>query len=115
MKTERSSVYAAIDAEREYQDQAWPENAGTVENQRERTVAEELLMIEEYVAKARTAWTNAPRNVEADVTTNVLRKIAAIAVRAMENHGAPGREGFGVFVPAYYGFAPASPDDDIPF
>lgn len=87
----RETVYAAIDTERTYQDKVWQENAGTVEGQPVRTVAEELLMLEEYVAKARTAWTNAPRADEALATTEVLRKCAAICVRAMENHGAPGR------------------------
>jgi len=109
MKTLRESVYVAVDSEREYQDHMWRENAGLVEGQPVRTVAEELLMIEEYVARARKAWTDCPRDDEALTLTPMFRKIAAIAVRAMENHGAPGRDGFGVFVPD-----PLA-DDDIPF
>lgn len=106
MKTERVMVYAAIDSEREYQDTVWQSNA-----LEPRTVAEELLMLEEYVVRARKVWTDEPRETEALVTTEVIRKIAGIAVRAMENHGAPGRTGYGVFTPVY---TPV-PDDDIPF
>jgi hypothetical protein len=109
LKTERQSVYAAIDSEREYQDSKWPANAGIYAEVR--TPGEELLMIEEYAARARALWTDTPdgRLAEDQALTAMFRKIAGIAVRAMEHHGAPGREGFGVFVP------PPVSDDDIPF
>lgn len=87
----RAAVYAAIDSERDYQTRVWRENAGLDETQPVRTVAEELLMLEDYVARARTAWTNAPRATEVGITTDILRKCAGICVRAMENHGAPSR------------------------
>ena len=90
--TPREVVYKAIDSERSYQTRFWRENAGLSETEPVRTVAEELLMLEEYVARARTAWTNAKRDVEVEVTTDVLRKCAGICVRAMENHGAPFRK-----------------------
>lgn len=89
--TARHVVYAAIDTERDYQDRVWKDNAGKEPNSPVRTVAEELLMLEEYVAKARAAWTIAPRNMENEMTTDVLRKCAGICVRALENHGAPSR------------------------
>lgn len=87
----RTEVYALIDGEREYQDRMWAENAGKVADAPVRTIAEELLMLEDYVARARTAWTNAPRATEVTVTADILRKCAGICVRAMENHGAPPR------------------------
>lgn len=90
--TLRVTVFAAISSERNYQDRVWRENAGADETQPVRTVAEELLMLEEYVARARKAWTDAPRATEVAVTTDVLRKCAGICVRAMENHGAPKRK-----------------------
>lgn len=89
--TPRDRVYAAIDSERDYQDRVWAENAGKVAGAQVRTVAEELLMLEEYVSKARAAWTVAPRSAEVLITTDILRKCAGICVRAMENHGAPER------------------------
>jgi hypothetical protein len=90
--TSRLTVFSAIATEREYQDRVWRENAGQDESQPVRTVAEELLMLEEYVAKARAAWTAAPRATEVQITTDILRKCAGICVRAMENHGAPFRK-----------------------
>jgi hypothetical protein len=87
----RKEVYEAIDSEREYQNRVWRENSGDVPGHEARTVAEELLMLEDYVSRARTAWTNSLRNVEIHVTTDILRKCAGICVRAMENHGAPKR------------------------
>lgn len=87
MKTSREDVYAAIDSERDYQTRVWRENAGLEPTCPVRTVAEELLMLEDYVARARTAWTNAPRASEVAITTDILRKCAGICVRAMENHG----------------------------
>lgn len=87
----RTEVYAAIDSERDYQTKVWRENAGLEPECPVRTVAEELLMLEDYVARARTAWTNAPRATEVAITTDILRKCAGICVRAMENHGAPKR------------------------
>lgn len=83
----RSEVYAAIDSERDYQTRVWRENAGLEPTAPVRTVAEELLMLEDYVARARTAWTNARRDAEVAITTDILRKCAGICVRAMENHG----------------------------
>lgn len=90
-KTHIDFVFAAIKTERAYQDKVWRENSGETEAP-VRTVAEELLMLEDYVARARTAWTNAPRNTEVAITTDMLRKCAGICVRAMENHGAPYRK-----------------------
>lgn len=87
----RDRVYEALDSERDYQDKVWAENAGKVPGADVRTVAEELLMLEEYVAKARSAWTVTPRASEVAVTTDILRKCGGIVTRALENHGAPKR------------------------
>lgn len=111
LRTDRESVFRAIDSEREYQASHWPCNDGAG-GEPVRTVAEELLMIEEYAARARKVWTDCKRTAEVPEVTNFMRNIAAIAVRAMENHGAPGREGYGVFVPQ---IVQERSDDDMPF
>lgn len=81
-KTAREDVYAAIDSERVYQDAQWPQGNPL-------TIGESLLLIEQYTAKACVVWTvESPPETE---TLNVVRKIAGIAVRCMENHGAPKR------------------------
>lgn len=91
-KATREQVYQAIDGERDYQTRVWRENAGLEPTAPVRTVAEELLMLEDYVARARKAWTDAPRATEIHITTDILRKCAGICVRALENHGAPSRQ-----------------------
>lgn len=86
--TTRTEVYAAIDTEREYQDHIWPQSEGA-ELSPPHTVGEDILLLDEYVQRARALWTEEPKP-ESD-TLNFIRKIAAIAVRCMEQHGAPKR------------------------
>lgn len=87
MTTPRSEVYAAIDGERDYQDKVWAESSYV--DPRPLSIGEDLLLMEEYLAKARLAWT-IERRPEIDALNNI-RKIAGIATRSMENHGAPKR------------------------
>jgi len=82
-------VYAAIDSERRYQDRVWTES-GSAGNPNPLTIGEFLLLIEAYVAQARTDWSREPKPVREAL--HGLRKIAGIAVNAMEQHGAPVRE-----------------------
>ncbi len=82
----RQEVYLAIDTEREYQDNLTPARR----EKREMVTGEELVLLREYVDRAFANWTNTP-GVNPVTTLHDLRKIAAIAVRAMENHGAPPR------------------------
>lgn len=88
MKATRQEVYEAIDGERDYEDELWPQN-GERDNPR-LTVGEFLLLIEEYVDKARKDWTVESRPENA--TLKGIRKIAGIAVNCMENHGALRRQ-----------------------
>lgn len=85
----RADVYAAIDSERAYQNSL----GGDRREPREinHSVGDYLTMLRFYVTKADQAWTDNPGT---DAAMNVIRKIAGIAVRAMEEHGAPRREGF---------------------
>jgi len=83
MKTSRTRVYELIDDERREQ-QSRPSLSPAP------SVAAELVVLQHYVDKARAAFTSArPDSTEA--TMNAVRIIAAIAVRAMETHGAPVR------------------------
>ncbi len=81
----REKVYAAINTERYYQDHAWP-----LGQEPEFSIGEEILLIEEYARRAREAWTDEKQGAEVE-TLNTVRKIAGIAVRCMENHGAQQR------------------------
>lgn len=85
----RDAVYRAIDSERDYQDRFWPGREQGGANRL--TVGEFVLLLEEYILKARAEWT-----VEAKPEVNTLdmvRKVAGIAVNCMEQNGAPMRGG----------------------
>lgn len=80
---ERQEVYKLIDGERNYQD-----NLSELARYRQKTVAEELVIIERYTRKALDAWTDNPGD---EAALDVVRKIAATCIRCMEVHGAPSR------------------------
>jgi hypothetical protein len=85
----REDVYKLIDTERAYQDRIWQdqENPG---QPNPLSIGEVVLLIEEYTAKARAQWT-IEKKPEVD-TMDIIRKIAGVTVRAMEQHGARPRE-----------------------
>lgn len=79
--TSRTQVHQAINGERDYQDGI---------SSLRLTIGEELLLLEEYIARARKRWTG--EFVQPEIQTlGVIRKVAGIAVRCMEHHGAPER------------------------
>jgi len=76
---ERVNVYNLIDGERDYQDaqaKQW-NHKGTP------SVEAEILLIEEYASKLRTAWATTSGNEPLDI----IRKIAGVSTRCLENHG----------------------------
>lgn len=73
------SVFEIVKRERQYQDSLGSDRVdGHVHS-----VGEELLLMNTYLRKATDAWSNNPGDFEALMQ---IRKIAAIAVRSMENH-----------------------------
>lgn len=74
----RDNVYEAIDGERDYQDVRWQKPRHTHTN------TEFLVYINHYVQKGLAAVSVADSDLEAK---DVLRKIAALAVAAMEANG----------------------------
>lgn len=79
----RNVVFDIVDGERDYQDEQWSAA------ERQLTPGEYLILMEEYVAKARATWVKEHGDVG---LRNAFRKWAGIAVRAMEQHGALPRE-----------------------
>ncbi len=77
----RKDVYKLIDGERNYQDGLGGKPL---------CVGEEILLAAEYLERARKEWTEDFNSPEMGALA-MLRKVAGIAVRAMENHGAPVR------------------------
>lgn len=81
----RSAAFAAIDSERDYQDALTPERTSGEDH----TVGDYITMLQQYQNEAVQAWT---KNAGDDAALEIVRKIAGIAVRCMEEHGAPLRE-----------------------
>ncbi len=77
----RVQAFDAIESERQYQKKLNP-------NDVKMSIEAELLLLEEYIGLARTTWTQSFGDDEETPTRHFFRKIAGIAVRAMENHGA---------------------------
>jgi len=75
----RQDVFTVIDKERQYQDTAWPRDAHA--QAMYSNLAPHLVLLEEYIHRARTAWTN---NGPEAQPLKVVAKLAAIAVRALE-------------------------------
>lgn len=89
MRTSRDAVYAAIDSERAYQDTRW--NPETTSTGGLHTIAEWVLYMEDYIAEARTQLSRNADPAAALMGLNTIRKVAALAVACMEQHGAPRR------------------------
>lgn len=74
----REAVFKLISEERDFQDKKHP-NSGANE------VGSHLALIETYSRKALDAWTDGKGDAGG---LDVIRKIAGLCVRAMEQHGA---------------------------
>lgn len=81
MKNSRHEVYHAINGERDYQNSLGSNRT----DGHEKTVGDYLTMLSVYVRKAEEAWTSTSGD---ELALHEIRKIAAIAVRCMEEHGA---------------------------
>lgn len=81
METNRQEVYAAIDTEREYQ------NTLARNVIKDQTAMEQLALIRHICRDMEDAWYDQP----GQPPMSFMRKIAAVAVRSMEQHGAPQR------------------------
>lgn len=84
---ERDAVYWMIDGEREYQDKLGDDRT----DGRNHTPLCYLCMFHTYLNRAIDGWTENPGD---DVALDNIRKLAGIAVHAMEDHGAPIRPKF---------------------
>ncbi len=84
MSTPRDKVYEAIDSERDYHDKDSILNHWN--HKKKPSVEAELLTMQEYLIKARSAWQTNSGNHE---VLDVLRKVVGVGVRCFENHGVP--------------------------
>ena len=85
----RQEVYEAIDSERNYQNSKW--NPQTTTSNGRHSLEEWCVYIEDYVNEAKHILSRLPKQ-EADIQAiHIMRKVAAMAVCAMEQHGSPRR------------------------
>lgn len=81
---ERSEVYAVVDGERDYQNREW----GTIE-QRPKQVGSWLTLMRHCLAKAESNWATSRGDESA---LHEIRKLVAVGVACMEQHGAVKRQ-----------------------
>ncbi len=81
----RRATFDAINSERDYQDKKY----GGPNHDRSHSPAEWILFMEEYLAKARSIATSSPYGKLQ--VMHEIRKVAALAVAAMEANGSPKR------------------------
>jgi hypothetical protein len=88
----RKEVFKLIDAERDYQDEVWTD----MDADDQWTPAEWLSFIEEYVGKCKDALLGCPTvAIGRSNQMAIIRKIAGLAVVAMENNETPERMPYG--------------------
>ena len=84
----RAEAYQVIDTERTYQDDTYNPaeklSSGVTRQERDLDVTSHLVLLDEYVAKAKTAWLAKGDNKP---SLKQIAKVAAIAVRALERAG----------------------------
>ena len=81
--TTRASVYAAISTERQYQEKRWPGFS---------SAAQDLSAWAEYIERYLSLVKDYDSHNDKPEALEAMRKIAALAVCAMEEHGAPERQ-----------------------
>jgi hypothetical protein len=86
----REAVYALIDGERAYQDRRW--NDDTTESGGVHSFEEWFTYIEDYVSEAKHILSREPIQTARPKAAAIMRKVAGMAVCAMEHNGAPPRE-----------------------
>lgn len=88
----RQEVYQAIDGERKYQDSKWDHATTTRNGRPAHSLTEWLVFMNDYVQEGLRNMTRTP-DVEANpFARHTIRKVVALGVAALEEHGALTRE-----------------------
>ena len=89
----RAEVYAALDSERSYQNVRWnrdtTETGGIHEN-----LADWILYMQDYLIEAVHQLSRNGEPGATQMALNTVRKVTALGVAAMEQLGAPRRDGY---------------------
>lgn len=88
--TDRSEVYKAIDSERDYQEVRWgPDKTDTGHKH---SILEWLVYMQDYIAEALHIESRMATRDADKLALENIRKVVALGVVAMEQHGAPLRK-----------------------
>lgn len=90
MAATRKQVYAALDGERDYQDERWNEN--TTASGGRHSVGEFIVFLDNYLHEAKAQYSRMAEPEASEAALHTIRKITAIGVACMEQHGALPRE-----------------------
>lgn len=82
---DREKVYAAIDLEREYQEIKW--NPDNTSSGGKHEVGSYILFMEDYLQEARSKISRKGDPEASYEALDVLRKVVALGVACMEQHG----------------------------
>lgn len=82
---ERTKVYELVDGERNYQDKQW----GGRPHDDMTSVGDFLVFMEQYLHRAKEKLTT---ETGIEPAMDMIRKVTALGVAAMETHGAPERK-----------------------
>lgn len=88
--TPRGKAFFAIDTEREYQETKW----GPTESHGLHSITEFLVFMRDYVEEALHIESREPMSTSDPKALEIVRKVAALGVACMEQHGAPRRNGY---------------------
>jgi hypothetical protein len=81
----RPQVFDLIEGERAYQDSRW--NPATTTSDGNHSWEEWVMYIDHYVGLAKATLSTKPKQVADGEAAEIMRKIGALAVAAMENNG----------------------------
>jgi len=90
MSATRKEVYAALDGERDYQEEKWNEN--TTASAGRHSVGEFVVFMDNYLHEAKAQLSRMAEPAATEAALNTIRKITAMGVACMEQNGAPQRE-----------------------
>ena len=89
---ERKDVYKLIDGERDYQDSKW--NADTTDTGgKHETPTEWIVFMQDYLREAAHILSRNSEQVSYPLAMEIIRKVTAMGVAAMEQIDTPARKG----------------------
>lgn len=89
-KLTRLEVYDIIDSEIIYANLKWDKNV-TISENKHATFEEWFMYIEDYINEAKHILSRKPKQIADKEASDIMRKVAALSIRAIEQLGASKR------------------------